>query len=98
MGDVATIDQKQVDSVVAELAALFGPGHSNGVVAILSHPDLPDHFDKSQWTDWTFRPADAAFDKAHDLGLIVPWKLSGKWAFTDLGQALRAHFAEEQSA
>ncbi len=87
----------EVAAVVAELAAEFGPGHTNGVVAILVHPDLPEHFGRELWTDWTFRPADGAFEWAHNRGLIAPWKLSGKWIFTPLGLALCRHFQGDPS-
>jgi hypothetical protein len=80
-----------VEAVIAKMAEQFGPGFSNGVYAILAHDNLPEHFDKSDWADWFFKPADAAFAWAHDAGLIVPWQLSSKWQFTSLGRDVAEH-------
>jgi hypothetical protein len=83
---------RDVAAVVSDLSREFGPGFSNGVVAILAHRELPPHFGKNEWADWLFKPADKAFEWAHNRGLIVPLKLSSKWAFTRLGRAVAEHF------
>jgi hypothetical protein len=77
---------RDADRVIAEMTKQFGPGFTNGVAAILLHDSLPDNFDKSNWSEWFFKPSDAAFEWALDQGLIGPWKLSGKWGFTQLGK------------
>lgn len=81
-----------VAEVVEALRERFGPNFSNGIVAILLHKELPREFGKECWAEWTFRPSPGAFDWAHDHGLIVPWKLTSKWVFTDLGTACAAYF------
>jgi hypothetical protein len=77
------------EAVLAQIAAEYGPGVSNGVAAILAHDALPERFDKSAWEDWFFKPADAAFHKAHSLGLI---DRSGRtrWTLTPLGRSAAA--------
>lgn len=84
------ISPEAVEAVVGKLNAQFGPGFSNGVSLILAHGDLPEHFGKECWADWQFKPADRAFEWAHDQGLIAPWKLSSKWKYTPLGLAVAA--------
>jgi len=92
VGSATSIPIADVAAVVADLTSFFGPGYSNGVVAILLHDALPERFERECWKDWAFRPAERAFDWAHDRGLIVPWKLSQKWVFTDLGKAAAAYY------
>lgn len=82
-------------SVVAKLTTEFGPGCSSGIHAILMHESLPEHFGKSEWAEWFFKPANTAFERAHDMGLIAPWKLGSKWSFTPLGLAVRQHLIAE---
>jgi hypothetical protein len=81
---------ERAEEVLADLERRFGQGFSNGVYAILAHDGLPEQFDKRCWKDWFFKPADAAFDLAHNMGLIAPWKRSRKWTLTDLGKAASA--------
>jgi hypothetical protein len=78
--------------LVEDLAAEFGPGYSNGVVCILVHPDLPEHFGRDEWAKWSFRPAEAAFAWAHKRGLIEPSEMSLKWTFTPLGLLASEYF------
>lgn len=89
--DVDEMARPDVLAVFDELTVRFGPGCSNGVMGILLHDGLPDHFGRECWKDWTFRPAEAAFVWAHNRGLITPWKCSAKWQFTELGRAAHLH-------
>lgn len=79
-----------VDQALRALNARFGPGFSNGVVGILAHRELPDVFGAEEWKDWTFKPAPAAFDYAHNAGFIVPHKLGSKWEMTKFGKQVAA--------
>lgn len=95
--DATRFDPARVAAVVDELAEYFGPGHSNGVVAILVHPSLPEHFGREEWAEWTFKPAPAAYEWAFDRCLILPSDQPDKWVFTPLGLAVSEHFRAEEA-
>jgi len=93
---MTAVSESDVDRVFADLGRDYpGSWMSNGVGSILAHDSLPEHFGKEAWKDWFFKPADGAFEWAHDRGLITPWKLSSKWTFTPLGLAVAARAQEE---